>query len=103
MDVAMKINYNSDSADIPLQGMDMIMAAQYTSFNEPVDIVLPAEAKNAEEFAIPDLTELPEAPAQPESGKTDQGKTDEGKPETDKADAGQAAEAKQEPAAQPAD
>ncbi|MEF3313173.1 S-layer homology domain-containing protein [Paenibacillus sp. GYB004] len=98
MDVAMKINYNSDSADIPLQGMDMSMAAQYTSFNEPVDIVLPAEAKNAEEFAIPDLTELPEAPAQPESGKTD-----EGKPETDKADAGQAAEAKQEPAAQPAD
>lgn len=96
MDVTMKINYNSDSADIPLKGMDMSMAGQYKAFNEPVDIVLPAEAKNAEVFAFPDLTELPEA-GQAEAGKAGEAKPEATKPETAKPEA-----TEPEAAAQPA-
>jgi len=51
------------SASLPFEGIDVIMTAEYTDYNEPVSIDLPEEAKQAEE--------LPALPASPETVESD--------------------------------
>jgi hypothetical protein len=58
----LSIDYGSSSS-LPIEGIDMTMTAEYTDYNEPVSIVLPEEAKQAEE--------LPAMPASPETTESD--------------------------------
>jgi hypothetical protein len=59
METAMSIRYGA-SETMPLEGMDMTVAAVYKDFNEPVEIVLPETAKNAPEMTA----QLPAAEAE---------------------------------------
>lgn len=51
------------SASLPFEGIDVTMTAEYTDYNQPVSIVLPEEAKQAEE--------LPALPASPETDESE--------------------------------
>ncbi|MNI03235.1 hypothetical protein D3C73_561320 [compost metagenome] len=53
-DVDYVIQYGDDKAN-PLDRMEMTMTATYTDYNQVKDIVLPDEAKKAEELSIPEI------------------------------------------------
>lgn len=71
MDLSLSIGYPATDT-MPLEGMDMEIAAEYKAYNEQVDIKLPDEAKNAPELPGIGGGALPELPATPE-GETPNG------------------------------
>lgn len=51
METSMSVRYSA-SEEMPLEGMDATLTAVYKAFNEPVELSLPEEAKNAPEAGI---------------------------------------------------